>query len=453
MFQKNDLIPLEITDITDEGNGVGKAEGFAFFVPGAAIGDRLVIRIVKLLKSYGYGIIHEIISPSPDRIEPDCPVYRQCGGCSLRHLSYEAELKIKENWVRQHLLRIGGLDVPLLPILPSPQASAYRNKAQFPVGTDKDGQVVIGLYGPRSHRIIPCLDCRLQPAFFSDILCVIQDFCREYRIPPYDEQSHRGLLRHIYIRHGEGTGETMVCLVCNGENFPHSDILCERLVARVPSVCSIVLNVNRRATNVILGESCRTLYGKGDICDTLCGVTLQISPLSFYQVNRRGAEQLYETAREMAGLRGDEVLLDLYCGTGAIGLSMAKHVKSLVGVEVIPQAVENARENARRSGIQNARFLCADAAQAASQLRQEGLSPDVIVLDPPRKGCSQEALEIVAGMGAQRLVMVSCNSATLARDLAILSQLGYRPIKARPVDMFPRTAHVECVVLLSKVQN
>ncbi len=447
MYAKNDLVELSIIDITDEGNGVGKIDGFAVFVPGTAIGDRLRVKLVKIQKNFAYGIVEEILSPSLDRIPVDCGVYRQCGGCSLRHISYQAELQIKQNWVEQHLKRIGGIDAPVLPIIGSPRQDGYRNKAQYPVRME-DGELRLGMFGKRSHRVIPCIDCRLQPPEFESILKTIRNFCLEWKISIYNEEKHFGLLRHVYLRSAQATGEIMVCLVINGVSLPHSGELVDRLRAACPSVASVVVNRNREKTNVILGQHCQTLWGKDTIADVLCGVRVNLSPLSFYQVNREGAEQLYRVAAEFAGLTGRELLLDLYCGAGTIGLSMARRVRELVGVEIIPQAVENARRNAQENGIENARFLCDDAKGAAASLRREGLTPDVVVLDPPRKGCAPEVLEAVSGMNPDRIVMVSCNSATLARDLAALRTLGYHTVKAQPVDMFPCTSHVETVVQL-----
>ena len=438
---------MTITDITSEGNGVGKADGFVIFVPDSAIGDDLQVRIVKLQKNFAYGIIEEIVTPSSDRILPNCSVYSKCGGCSLRHISYEAELALKENWVKQHLLRIGGLNIPILPIIGSPQQDGYRNKGQCPVRSD-GGAVFVGMFSKRSHRIIPCTGCKLQPAHFEAILKIVQNFCEKLSISIYNEEKRTGLLRHVYIRHAEATNETMVCLVINGSELPHSDILIEQLCAQCPSVKSLVLNINNATTNVILGKTCKVLWGSERINDVLCGVKISLSPLSFYQVNHAGAEKLYNVVAEFAELCGNEVLLDLYCGAGTIGLSLAHRIKTLIGVEITPQAVEDATANAAANGITNAVFLCDDATGAAQRLHAEGLTPNVVVLDPPRRGCEAEVLSAVAEMHPQRIVMVSCNSATLARDLAVLETYGYSTIKAQPLDMFPRTGHVECVALL-----
>ncbi len=449
MLQKNDLIPLAVTDITNEASGVGRYDGMAVFVPGAAVGDQLEVRIVKVLKSYAYGRIQRILSPSPDRIDDGCPVSRQCGGCSLRHLSYDAECRIKQGWVTEHFRRIGGLDPAVLPIQPSPAQSGYRNKAQYPIRRGPDGRVQIGFFAPRSHRVVENHFCDLQPRFFGEILELVQHFLGKYRISVYDELSHQGLVRHLFLRWGEKTGQVMVCLVINGHSLPHADQLVQTLTETFPQIASIQLNFNQAKTNVILGPQCRVLYGSPVILDVLCGVEVSLSPLSFYQVNRSGAEKLYRIAADFAGLTGKELLLDLYCGAGTIGLSMAHLVREVVGVEIVQEAVENARENARRNGIQNARFFCGDAAKAAQHLAAEGLCPDVVVLDPPRKGCDGALLKTIVEMGPKRIVMISCNSATAARDAAILCQDGYCVRQLQAVDMFPRTAHVECVSLLS----
>ena len=452
MLKKNDLISLEIQSVTSQGSGVGRHEGMAVFVPHAAPGDRLTARIVKVLPSYCYGIIQEIVEPGPGRVEPGCPVCRRCGGCSLRHLDYPAELAEKERWVADAIARIGGVSVPVRPILPSPRAEGYRNKAQYPIGQGEKG-AFCGFYAPRSHQIIPAEDCRLQPPFFTRIVQAVCRYIDQSGQRPYDEATGSGLYRHLYLRWGEATGQVMVCLVVNGQRIPQPQLLVSMVLAACPGVTSILVNSNPKRTNVILGPETRVLFGAPAIRDVLAGVEVEISPLSFYQVNHQGAELLYRQAAELAQLSPDDVLLDLYCGAGTIGLSMARQVRELVGVEVVESAVRDAGENARRNGILNARFLCADAGAAAARLEAEGLRPTVVVLDPPRKGCDAATLAAVARMGPKRVVMVSCNPATMARDLAALQKAGYRPQLAQPVDMFPRTAHVETVVLMSRVEG
>lgn len=451
MLKKNDVIPLEIQSITGEGSGVGRYEGMAVFVPGSAPGDRLTVQIVKALSSYCYGIIREIVQPGPGRIEPACPVCYRCGGCSLQHLSYPAELAEKERWVADALSRIGGVSLPVRPIIPSPLCSGYRNKAQYPIGAGKHG-ACCGFYAPRSHTLVPFDRCLLQPPFFGDIAQAVCRYIDQSGEEPYDEKSGTGLFRHLYLRWGEVTGQVMVCLVINGERIPQPQLLVSTVLAACPGVTSILVNTNRKNTNVILGEETRVLFGATSIRDVLAGVEVEISPLSFYQVNRQGAELLYRQAAELADLGPDDILLDLYCGAGTIGLSMARRVKELIGVEVVESAVRDAKKNAERNGIRNARFLCADAGTAAVQLEAEGLRPSVVVMDPPRKGCDTATLAAVARMGPERVVMVSCNPATMARDLKMLEGMGYRAREARPMDMFPRTAHVECVALIVRAQ-
>lgn len=448
MLKKNDIIETSITAMSSDGNGIAKAEGFVIFVPCSAVGDVVRLRIVKVQKSFAYGKIEELLSPSANRIPPDCPVYQKCGGCSFRHISYQTELRHKAEFVYSNLKRLGGFEPPMVPIVGSPRERCYRNKAQYPV-RQEGGKVIAGFFAKRSHRVIPCPRCALQPAFFEDIVAYTCRFMEEKGVSAYEEEEGRGLVRHIYIRYGEISGEVMVCLVINGPSLPHAQQYIDGLLLVCPQVVSVILNKNTRRDNVILGEDCSTIYGKGAISDVLCGVTFEISPLSFYQVNRSAAQQLYEIAARLAQLKGNELLVDLYCGAGTIGLSMAGKVRQLIGVEIVPDAVENARANAQNCGIENARFICSDAGTAAVTLAQEGLSPDVVVVDPPRKGCSAEVLQALRDMAPPKIVMISCNSASLARDCKELLACGYTVVQAVPVDLFPRTAHVETVVLLS----
>ncbi len=449
MLKKNDIIEARIVAMSSDGNGIAKIDNFVVFVPCSAVGDLLRLRIVKVQKSFGFGKIEEILEAAPQRIQPDCPVYQKCGGCSFRHITYEQELCHKAEFVRDTLQRIGGLDLEPETIMGSPLVNGYRNKAQYPVSLD-NGKVVAGFFAKRSHRVIPCADCALQPAFFKGIIEYTQSFAEEKGISIYDEESGKGLLRHIYLRYGEHSGQVMVCLVLNGNKLPHAEDYVKGLLELCPDVVSIVLNVNKRRDNVILGEQCITLYGSDTIEDTLCDVSFRLSPLSFYQVNRQAAQNLYRLAADMAELKGNELLIDLYCGAGTIGLSMAQRVRQLIGVEIIPDAVENAKENAKNCGIENARFLCADAGEAAQMLAKEGLQPDVIVIDPPRKGCSQDVLEAIQTMSPEKLIYISCNVASLARDCKELEKLGYRAKRAVPVDLFPRTVHIETCMLLTR---
>ena len=453
-LQKNQILTLRIERLSSDGSGVAHSpDGETVFVPGAAPGDEADVRIVKDCKRYAFGILDHLRTPSPDRIPVDCAVAGPCGGCSLRHLDYTAELRAKQENVTDAFRRIGGLDVPVLDICPSPEVDRYRNKVQFPVGLDKNGNPCIGFYAGRTHRIVPCPDCKLQPGVLNDIGNALCRFFAENGIQPYNEETGRGLVRHIFLRRGAHSGQIMVCLVCTRPNLPHADALCTRLREQFADIATILLNVNSKNTNVILGTETHTLYGPGYIEDTLCGVPVQLGPLSFYQVNTLAAERLYGIAAQYAQLTPDDLLLDLYCGMGTIGLSMVDHCRELVGVEIVPEAIESAKANAARMGDAVAAkscFFCADAGQAATRLAAEGLHPDVVMLDPPRKGCDEATLSAVVRMAPRRVVYVSCNPATAARDAAWLENNGYHAEKVQPVDLFPRTKHCETVVLLSK---
>lgn len=458
-MKKNDIVKINITDITAEGSGVGRYEGMAVFVPSAAVGDEIECRIVKVLRSYCYGIIERIITPSADRLDRGCEIKNSCGGCIFRHISYEAEKRIKADMVKNAFVRLGGFDESTLDILPitgCTDTDRYRNKAQYPVSADKQGHITAGFYARRSHRIIPCEDCLLQPEIFGDIVKEIIMNAEEKNIPPYDEVSGKGALRHIYLRKGYHSGEVMVCLVTAADDKMITGKyreIAHIITRKFSQIRSVILNINKEKNNVILGKKCITLWGSDTISDTMCGVRVKLSPLSFYQVNTAQAEELYRVAGEFAALTGREDVLDLYCGAGTIGLSLAGHAGRVTGAEIIPEAVENARENARESGIVNADFICADAGQAAKRFLDEGRCPDVIITDPPRKGCDVLTLESMVKMSPGRIVMVSCNPATAARDCRFLAEHGYVTDKIKPVDMFAGTGHVECVVLMSRVKD
>lgn len=453
-LQKNQILTLRIERLSSDGSGVAhSADGEAVFVPGTAPGDEARVRVVKDCGRYAFGILDELLTPSPDRIPVDCPVAGPCGGCSLRHLDYTAELRAKQESVLDAFRRIGGLEVPVLDILPSPEVDRYRNKVQFPVGVDKNGVPCIGFYAGRTHRIVPCPDCKLQPGVLNEIGNALCAFFAQQGIRPYDEQSGKGLVRHIFLRRGAHSGQIMVCLVCTRAKLPHAEQLCTVLREQFPAISTILLNVNAKNTNVILGSENHILYGLGYIEDTLCGVPVRLGPLSFYQVNTLAAERLYGVAAQYTQLTPDDALLDLYCGMGTIGLSMADQCRELIGVEIVPEAIESAKANAARMGkavAAKSRFFCADAGQAATQLAAEGLHPDIVMLDPPRKGCDEATLSAVVRMAPRRVVYVSCNPATAARDAAWLKKNGYHAEKVQPVDLFPRTKHVECVIALSK---
>ena len=454
-LQKNQILTLRIERLSSDGSGVAhSADGEAVFVPGTAPGDEARVRIVKDCGRYAFGILDELLTPSPDRVPVDCPVAGPCGGCSLRHLDYAAELRAKQESVLDAFRRIGGLEVPVLDILPSPEVDRYRNKVQFPVGVGKNGAPCIGFYAGRTHRIVPCPDCKLQPGVLNEIGNALCAFFAQQGIRPYDEQIGKGLVRHIFLRRGAHSGQIMVCLVCTRAKLPHAEQLCTALREQFPAISTILLNVNAKNTNVILGSENHILYGPGYIEDTLCGVPVRLGPLSFYQVNTLAAERLYGVAAQYAQLAPDDTLLDLYCGMGTIGLSMADQCRELIGVEIVPEAIESAKANAARMGeavAAKSRFFCADAGQAATQLATEGLHPDIVMLDPPRKGCDEATLSAVVRMAPRRVVYVSCNPATAARDAAWLEKNGYHAEKVQPVDLFPRTKHVEAVLLLTKL--
>ncbi len=454
MLKKNDIIHLFITSATAEGSGVGKTDdGIAVFVPLSAVGDELNVRILKVKKTYAFGKIEEIITPSKSRIEPDCGCFSRCGGCVWRHISYEEECRLKRQKVADALERIGGIKTELKPIIPSERVLRYRNKAQLPVGKAPDGNLQMGFYAFHSHRIIDCGDCALQPEIFAAVMKITRDFISQTDNDIYDEKTGKGRLRHLYIRYGEITEELMVCYVINGNGLKREDLLLDMLKQGLPNLKTVVVNSNREKTNVILGNKNRTLYGSGYITDVLCGLKFKISPFSFWQVNRAQAQRLYEKAREYAALRGKETLLDLYCGTGTIGLTMAKDCKELIGVEIIEDAVRDAENNAAVNSICNARFMCSDAPEAAARLEREGVRPDVVILDPPRKGCGEELVRTIGKMNPDRVVYVSCDPATLARDLKYFSEIGFITKEVTPVDMFPRTAHIESVVKLTRQQT
>ena len=448
-LKKNDVIELEITGFSSEGSGVGHFDGQAVFVNGTAAGDTVQCVIIKAKKNYAIGKLQNVLKASPDRIIPDCPAFPRCGGCQYRHISYEAEKRIKTDKVRDAFKRIGHLDIIPLDAVGADSTERYRNKAQFPVET-ANGRLLAGFYAPFSHRVIDCKDCLLQPAEFSDILKITAKWCEKYKIPTYDENTRKGLLRHIYIRKAFNTGEIMVCLVINGDRIFKSEELISALTKANSNIKTLLLNFNTEDTNVIMGKKEKVLYGKGYIEDILCCKRFRISPLSFYQVNHAQAQRLYNQAAEFAITPDTRVLLDMYCGAGTIGLTMADKVDTLIGVEIVPEAVEDAKINARLNNAENARFICADAADAAKTLENEGIKPDTVILDPPRKGCERSLLETVVKMDPERIVYVSCDPATLARDLAILEENGYKTQKAIPFDLFPRTVHIECCALLTK---
>lgn len=447
-MNKNEIYRAEITSLTNEGMGVCRIEGKVVFVPFSAVGDVCDIKILKAKDSYAYGKIESIIAPSKDRIESDCTVFGKCGGCCFRHINYESELAAKEGFIKDAFTRIGKLSPDFLPIVKNESIYRYRNKAQYPIGKDKEGNVICGFYAVNSHRIVPCNNCALQPEIFSEIVEYIRSYIQSNRLSVYSEFEKKGVLRHICIRKGHYSGEINVTIVAR-RKIPELQKLSKGIMARFPDVKGVVLNINKDDTNVILGNEEVLLAGRAEIFDTMCGNTVMLSPKSFYQVNTPMAEKLYGLAKEFAEPRG-KILADIYCGIGTIGLSMAKEADRVIGVEIVESAVANAKKNAELNGYDNAEFYCADADNAAEILRKSGVKPDVIVLDPARKGCEKKVLEELAEFEADRIVMISCNPATAARDCGILDELGYRCETVRGVDLFSGTAHVECVVKLSR---
>lgn len=450
-FKKNDMVTVEIKDMGHDGEGIGKAEGYTLFIKDAVIGDLVEAKVMKAGKNYGYARLMQVLKPSKDRVEPKCSCARACGGCQLQALSYEKQLEFKEKKVRGNLERIGGFsDLEIEKVIGMEHPWRYRNKAQYPVGKDKDGKIITGFYAGRTHSIIPNQDCLLGAEINETILEKVIAYMEENHVAPYDETTGRGLVRHVLIRCGYQTGEIMVCLIVNGRKLPAAEKLIDSL-REIPGMTSISLNVNTKRNNVILGEEVINLWGQAFITDAIGEVKYQISPLSFYQVNPIQTEKLYETALEFAGLTGKETVWDLYCGIGTISLFLAKKAKQVYGVEIVPPAIADARKNAALNGIENAEFYVGKAEKVLPEkYEQEGISADVIVVDPPRKGCDEAVLQTMLKMKPERIVYVSCDSATLARDLKRLCEEMYEVKRVAVCDMFPQGVHVESIVLLQK---
>ncbi len=449
-MKKNDEIKLEITGMTAEGNGVGKYEGMAVFVSGAIRGETIIAHIIKVNKTYAIAKLKEILIPSNSRKISDCKVSNSCGGCAYRHIEYQEECNYKWQRVQDAVTRIGGIDLSVDSIIPAVTQNGYRNKAQYPAAKTGEGKTAFGFYQNHSHRVIPNENCLLQPDSFSKILSCFGEWADENNISVYDEKTGKGILRHIYIRQGEATGEIMVVAVINAETLPDSDKLVKKLLLLNKNIKSIQYNINTKTTNVILGKICKTVYGSGHIEDVICDVKVRISPLSFYQVNRNMAEILYKKAAEFTEPEG-KTIIDLYCGIGTIGLSMAKSAKKIIGVEIVEQAIEDAKINSAKNQIENAEFILGDAASAAKKLADKGIKADAVILDPPRKGCDTELINTVATeFSPERVVYVSCDPATFARDAKLFEEYGYKLKKAVPVDLFPSTVHVETVGIFMK---
>ena len=450
-YRKNDIVTLEIVDCGTDGEGIGKADGFTVFVKDAVIGDTVTAKIIKAKKNYGYGRLMEILKPSPYRVEPVCPSARQCGGCQLQAVSYEEQKVFKEKKLRGHLERIGGFrDLPMEPMIGMDEPYHYRNKAQFPVGRNKEGRIITGFYAGRTHAIIENRDCALGIPQNKEILDIVIAHMEKYGIAPYDEMTGKGLVRHIFVRYGFFTGELMVCLIINGQDLPHQKELIEKL-REIPGMASISLNINKKRSNVILGDKVKTIWGQEYITDKIGDISYEISPLSFFQVNPKQTWKLYSKALEYADLHGEETVWDLYCGIGTISLFLAQQAKFVRGVEIVPAAIDDAKRNAQINNIENVEFFVGKAEEVLPrEYEKNGVYADVIVVDPPRKGCDEMLLKTILKMQPKRVVYVSCDSATLARDLRFLCDNGYELKKVCGVDQFPQTVHVETVVLLSQ---
>lgn len=447
--QAQPLLTLTVEQHSGDGQGIAHLpDGRVCFVALGLPGETVEARLLKVGKTAAWARAERVLTPSPARVAPDCPAYPACGGCRSRHMTYEEECAAKRQKVEDALRRIGGAEVAVSAILGAKNTERYRNKVQFPVGADGS----IGFYEARSHRVVEVEDCLLQPESAARVRAAVKAYCRDCGVPGYDERTGNGLLRHLYLRFNSA-GQVQCCLVVNGDRLPQEQQLVKRLRAAEPGLTGILLNENAADTNVVLGKRYRTLWGEDTIEETLLGLTFRLSPPSFFQVNRAQTEVLYETALSFAGLTGTETVLDLYCGIGTISLCLARKAGQVVGAEVVPEAVEDAKENARRNGISNARFFCGDAGEVASQLAEEGVRPQVVCVDPPRKGLQEDVPPVIAGMGPERIVYVSCDPATLARDVKRFGLLGYRPEKAVAVDLFPRTEHVETVCLLVRQEE
>ena len=451
MLTKNQIYEATVVDYTAEGQGIAKIDGCVVFVPNAIAGETCRIRIEKAQKTWATGKIVEILEKSPHRVQRECPISSSCGGCDFWHMDYEEETRLKADRVLQALNRIGGERLTEMPILSAPTCYGYRNKAQYPVSCKK-GQVFAGFFRSGTHQVVENEKCLILPDETEQVKKIVIDYVNQFRVSAYDEAAHKGMLRHVYVRRGAVSGQVLVCLVVNGRKLPKAEVLIEKLKA-VPGFTTLVLSVNTKKGNTVLGDEFITLYGPGWIEDTLCGLTFRLSPRSFYQVNHHQAQQLYEAAIKQANISKDDLVLDLYCGVGTITLSMAKAAGKVIGVEVVEQAVLDARENAKRNGIENAEFFCGDAGKAALELEARGVRPDVIVVDPPRKGLNADTIEALHRMQPKRIVYVSCDPATLARDVALLKERGYKLTSAQAADLFPRCSHVESIICLERANT
>lgn len=448
MVNKNDEILLKITDTTTEGSGISDVEGYKIFVIDAVKGDTVLAHIIKVKKNYAVAIIKEIINKSDLRTSPACNVSSRCGGCCFDSIDYQYELLIKSNQIVNNFKKIAGLTIKLDETIPSPNIIRYRNKAQYPVKIKDFTE--IGFYASKTHRIIDCDDCKLQPEEFKEIIEVFKEWVTENKLFRFIGTDKEFNIKHLYLRKAFGTGQIMVCLVVNKSGIPKTDLLISKLLKINNNISSILLNINGSDSNVVLGKECELLYGNDYITDKLCGLSFRISPLSFYQVNHDCAELLYEKVKEFADTKGTDTVLDLYCGTGTIGLTLCHNIKKLIGIEIIEQAIENAKENARINGINNAEFYCSDADNFTEYLKSSKQLPDTVIIDPPRKGCDERVINSISVINPQKIIYVSCDNATMARDCRTFNNFGYNISKISAVDMFPRTGNVEVIALLIK---
>lgn len=445
-----DNIELEITGLGSSGEGVGKYEGFTVFVPGALSGEKVQAAVTLVKKSYAVGRLEQILVPSPERVEPRCPVYEQCGGCQLQHLSYQGQLACKRQQVQDALTRIGHLELEALPVLGAVEPWSYRNKMQFPAAVNAEGVLQIGCYAAATHSVIDTDGCLIQKEANNEVLLTVRKWMKRFGISAYDEKTGKGLVRHVMGRVGVHSGEVMAVLITAEYDIPHRRELIEWLRKYVPGLTSIVQNINKKPTNIIMGSKTRVLYGEPNIKDRLGALSFNISAQSFFQVNSEQAEKLYNKALEFAALAGTETVVDVYCGTGTISLYLARHARKVYGIEIVAPAIEDAKRNAEENDCSNAEFILGDAAVELPRLLAGGVQPDVVLVDPPRAGCEERVLAAIASVQPQRIIYVSCNPSTLARDLAYLEQHGYKTLVAQPVDMFPMTSHVETVCLLNQ---
>ena len=446
-MKKNEIIEIKKDSVSTDGNGVGRHENIPVVVPLSAVGDFLRVKIIKITKNYLVGKILEVLEEGKGRITPDCAVFKKCGGCALRHIDYETECEYKRDYVKNNLRKIGKIDAPVSATISADNESFYRNKVILPIRTGENGKIQAGFFAARSHRLIECENCLLQPEIFSKIAKTTIDLFEKHKTIPYNEETGKGIIRNLYLRISEN-GDIMLCFIVSSK-FSECEIISKEVVKAHPEIKTVLLNINKRRDNVLLGDKTICLLGEGFIEDSLLGLKFKISAPSFYQINHSQTEKLYSLAKKLAAPKETDTILDLYCGIGTIGLTMARNVRKLIGIEIVPEAIENAKENARLNGIENAEFFCADAGTGARKIIERGDRINTVIVDPPRKGCDEETLNAIKTINPEKIVMISCNSATLARDLSILLAAGYQ-IKGEvhPLDMFPRTPHIETAVCL-----